>query len=135
LQAGNVNDVFQRPANETAARLLGADNVGYGLSVSASEMDIGNDIRLEVSGPALSPGKKVGWAIRPEQIHIGANARYPARAISIGEVHAGRRALSVEIGEANLRATVDPSLPLEIEACRVDIDPAALQVWSADAKQ
>jgi ABC-type Fe3+/spermidine/putrescine transport system ATPase subunit/ABC-type sulfate transport system permease component len=131
LQAGNVNAVFQRPVNETAARLLGADNVGYGICVSASEIDIGNDVKLAVAGPALSPGQKTGWAIRPEQIHIGVNGRYPAKIANIGQVHAGRRALNIEIGGASLRAAAGPSLLLAIGACRVDIDPAAVQVWSA----
>ena len=134
LQTGSVDDVFLRPVNEVAARLLGADNVGYGRTISPTQIDIGGGIQLVVAGSPLAPGRKVGWSVRPEQIRIGADARYPATIRSLGTTRAGRGTLCVEIGDAVVDAAADPSHLPQLGPCRADIDPLALQVWNIDAE-
>ena len=51
LQTGPTETVFRRPANETVARLLGAENVAFGIAVAADQIEIGKGVRLTVSAP------------------------------------------------------------------------------------
>ena len=132
MQAGKVEAVFLRPVNEGAARLLGADNVGHGMVVAEGRIDVGSGVLLDIAGPALSPGWRVGWAVRPEQIRMRRDARYPATIRSIGDRRAGQRSLRIEIGNSVLRAVADPGGSLELGPCRVDVDPDALQVWNVE---
>ncbi len=135
MQAGKVEAVFLRPVNEGAARLLGADNVGHGMVVAEGRIDVGSGVLLDIAGPALSPGWRVGWAVRPEQIRMRRDARYPATIRSIGERRAGQRSLRIEIGNSVLRAVADPGGSLELGPCRVDVDPDAVQIWNIDDAQ
>ena len=89
LQTGSVSEVFLRPANEIVARLLGAENVGYGRAVAPNCIEVGNEVRLAVSGPPLVPLKRIGWSVRPEPIRFAEEAPYPARILHVGEVRDG----------------------------------------------
>ncbi len=129
MQSGPVEAVFQRPANEAAARLLGAENIMAGRAVAPDRIDVGG-VLLEVSGPSL-PGGLVGWAVRPGSVRLGGEHAYPGQLLQVGEVRAGQRSLAVRIGEAELRVTADPGEPHSPGHCRVSIDPAAIQVWPA----
>jgi molybdate transport system permease protein len=133
MQTGQVEEVFLRPVNETAARLLGADNIGYGRAVAHTQVDVGSGVALSVAGPPLIPGRRVGWSVRPEQVRVGPEGRYPATIQSVGELRAGQRALWVQFGEVSLRAVADSAGLREPGRCRIDIDPGAVQIWSLEA--
>jgi ABC-type sulfate/molybdate transport systems ATPase subunit/ABC-type sulfate transport system permease component len=129
LQSGPVSSVFLRPANETVARLLGAEIIGYGRSVGPDRIDVGDDVQLAVGGPPLEPHKHVGWSVRPERIRFAHDAPYPARLLRVGEVRDGQRSLTIQLGAAVFRVMADPGAATQ-GPCRVGIDPQALQIWT-----
>jgi ABC-type Fe3+/spermidine/putrescine transport system ATPase subunit/ABC-type sulfate transport system permease component len=129
LQSGPVSSVFLRPANETVARLLGAEILGYGRVVGRDRIDVGDGVQLVVGGPSLEPGSRVGWSVRPERIRIARDAPYPARLLHVGEVRDGRRCLTIQLGAAVLHVTADPGVAAQ-EPYRLGIDPLALQIWT-----
>ncbi len=129
LQSGPVDAVFQRPASEAAARLLGARTVASGRVTAPGRIDVGGTC-LRIDGPPLPPGP-VGWAVRPGSIRVGAVRGAPGTVIQAGETRAGQRQLRVRIGTAVLEALAEPGDATEPGPCRVAIDPAAIQVWPA----
>jgi molybdate transport system permease protein len=130
LQSGETEAVFARPANETAARILGAENVAFGVAVDEGQIDIGNGLRLVVAGPPLVRGERVGWSVRPEHIRLTDNGRYQARIHDIASFGNALR-LSVSIDDIPLSVLAERSLTPVPGPCRLDIDPASIQVWQA----
>jgi len=128
LQTGKTEAVFARPASETVARVLGAENVASGIAVGKDQIEIGEGVRLAVVGPPLLPGERVGWSVRPERIRLSADGRYEA---TIGDVASlgGMLQLSVRLGGIQLRVLTDPSFDPINGPCRLDIDPRSIQVW------
>lgn len=132
LQAGPAAAVFLRPASATAARLLGADMVCAGRAAGPQTIDIGGGIGLAVGAPALPLGAALGWAVRPDRVRPVAEAGYPATIEMVEPVRDGARGVTLRCGDARLRAVIDPSTPVSLgAACRIAIDPAAIQVWPA----
>ena len=129
LQSGPVEAVFQRPASEAVARLLGAENLAAARAVAPDRIDVGG-VLLTVSGPALFDGP-VGWAVRPGSVRLGGEHGYAGEVLQAGEVRAGQRRLVVRLGDARLHVTADPGGSPPAGGCRVSIDPAAIQVWPA----
>ncbi len=127
LQSGAVEDVFRRPANELAARLLGSENVAAGHATGPNCITVGG-VGIEVSGPPLRPGP-VGWAVRSGSVRFAGEHGYPAELVSAGAVRGGQRHLVVRIGDATLRVMADPGGSPTPGPCHVSIDPAAIQVW------
>jgi molybdate transport system permease protein len=132
LQYGPVEAVFQRPANEVAARLLGAENIAAGRAVAGDRIEVGG-VCLEVSGPPLTLGP-VGWSIRPTSVRLGSmrlggETSYPSEILHVSAISAGQRHLIVRIGDARLHITTNPNDAQSAGRCHVSIDPAALQVW------
>src|SRR6202040_3421268 len=76
LQTGTTEAVFKRPASETVARLLGAENVAFGIAVDEDQIEIGNGVRLAVAGEPMVHGERVGWSVRPEDIRLGDDGCY-----------------------------------------------------------
>jgi ABC-type Fe3+/spermidine/putrescine transport system ATPase subunit len=128
LQAGPVESIFSRPANETVAYLLGAENVSEGIAVADNQIAIDGGAILIVAGPALVPGKRVGWSVRPQRVRLCANGRYEATIESILTI-GGARDVLVRLGGALLRILADPSYGTPTNRCRLEIDPGAIQVW------
>ena len=130
LQAGKTEAVFARPANETVARVLGAENVAYGIAVDEGQIEIAGSVRLAVAGPPLVPGGRVGWSIRPEQIRLSNHGRYEATIEDIAPF-GGMLQLSVRLGNTSLFVRADRSFNQMNRLCRFDIDPSSIQVWEA----
>jgi molybdate transport system ATP-binding protein/molybdate transport system permease protein len=76
LQTGRTADVFRRPASETVARLLGAQNPGRGIAESVTRIAVGGGTLLEVAGPALEGGRPVGWSFSPDAARTSACGAY-----------------------------------------------------------
>ncbi len=131
LQAGPVETLFLRPASEAAARLLGAENVAHGQATAPDRIDLGGGVHLAVAGPPLTPGLRVGWAVRPEQIRL-ADTGHPAVIQHRDAARDGWQRVTLLLGDAVLQALIDPG-GVAADACRVSIDPAAVQVWPDDA--
>ncbi len=128
LQTGTTEMVFARPASETVARLLGAENVVFGTTVGESQIEIGKGVSLSVGGPPLVPNERVGWSVRPEYVRLSGNGRYEAAIEEVVSMGAMRQ-VSVRLGDVRLRLLADPSSISE--RCRLDIDPGSIQVWKA----
>jgi molybdate transport system permease protein len=128
LQSGSVREVFARPADETAARLLGAEVIGHGVVTTSETIDIGCATEMRVAGLGLTAGTRVGWAVRPHQLRLNERRGYRATLLRREPVHDGQRRVQVRLGENVLTFMADPNCPAE-GACRVDIDPEAIQVW------
>jgi molybdate transport system permease protein len=131
LQRGKTEAVFARPASETVARLLGAENVGFGIAVDDEHIEMGNGTKLLVKGPSLPRNERVGWSVRPEHIQISKDGAYEAiieDVISFG----GRFRLSVRIGDTTLLVLTAQLVDQTKALCRFDIDPRSVQVWKAE---
>lgn len=130
LQAGPVDDVFARPADETVARLLGADNMASGQVTNSGRIDVGNGIEVAVAGPRLRPGAQVCWSVNPGRIRIVADGPYHGTILGISRAVAGQGEAELQLGGALLRVVVDPGKDIRIGPCRMSIDPLAVQTWT-----
>jgi hypothetical protein len=55
-QVGPTDLIFSRPANETVARLLGAESVAQGAAATEDCVAIGAGVLLKVTGPKCRTG-------------------------------------------------------------------------------
>ncbi len=128
LQTGRTRDIFARPANETVARLLGAENIGEGLVVGADRIAIDEGVTLVVAGPPLRLGERVGWSFPATRARLTAEGRYqgfPERVLQV----ASERRLTVRFGAAHVWIFGDDRADASAKTCRLDIDPESVQVW------
>jgi ABC-type Fe3+/spermidine/putrescine transport system ATPase subunit/ABC-type sulfate transport system permease component len=130
LQTGKTEAVFTRPASETVARVLGAENLAFGIAVDDHQIEIGNGVRLVVAGPPIPQGERVGWSVRPEHIRLSDNGRYEATVEDIASF-GGMFQLSARLGNTQLLIVADRSSNQINGPCRIDIDPRSIQVWKA----
>jgi ABC-type sulfate/molybdate transport systems ATPase subunit/ABC-type sulfate transport system permease component len=135
LQVGPVNQVFARPASETVARLLGAENIAFGRVAAANCIDVGNGLRIEVAGPTLQVGARIGWSVRAESITITAAGDYPGMVVDIASPVAGRREIGLRLGDALFRASHQIGAPVGLGPCRLSLRPEAVQVWVISTEQ
>ena len=131
LQAGPVNTVFARPANETVARLLGAETVAAGVAISDDMIEIPGSLRLQVSGPALRPGSRIGWSARPDRLRIVRGGGHPCTILAVRPPIAGRQELRIRLGSVSLRVMQDAEATLQPGPAELAVPPAAVQVWQA----
>jgi ABC-type sulfate/molybdate transport systems ATPase subunit/ABC-type sulfate transport system permease component len=134
LQVGTVNEVFARPASEVVARLLGAENIAFGHAVGANCIDVGEGIQIEVAGPPLQTGARIGWSIRAENVAITAAGDYPGLVVDVAAPIAGRCDIGVRIGDALLRANQEIGASVGLGPCRIGLRPEAVQVWVISAE-
>ena len=128
LQAGPTAEVFGRPVSETVARVLGAAGRAQGVVVDADSIALTGEVRVQVLGPALSPGMRVGWSVPTAHVRLSATGRYYG--VVEGIVPLGlERQVIVRLGETRLRGLVAGTEARSGSACRFDIDPEAVQVW------
>jgi ABC-type sulfate/molybdate transport systems ATPase subunit len=131
LQSGPTADVFMRPANEMAARLLGAEFVAQGITADSAAIAVGDDAVLKVAGPPLQPGARVGWTAPPSRIRVGEHGPYQGRVEHVVPVGIGHQ-IAVRFGKSLILALAGYA-PLSCgSACRFDIDPDAVRIWPLD---
>jgi len=131
LQTGAVPTVFRRPANETVARLLGADNLAEGVVADARHIAIGGGVLVATAAPALLPGARVGWSFAPSRARLTPDGPYSGRVESMTTMGLVRQ-LVVRVGNASVRMFDGGKYAAPDAMCRFDIDPDALQVWPLD---
>ncbi len=131
LRCGPVEDVYRRPGSAAAARLLGADAVAAGRAIAPDRIAVGAGVEIAVAGPALTLGP-VGWCVRPSCIRLVAAGGVEACMLAADAARGGKRRVTLRLGHAVVRAALDPSQAAAPGPCRVEIDPAALQVWQED---
>ena len=128
LQAGPTETVFRRPANETVARLLGAEMTAQGVAADATSISVGAGVTLKFAGPPLQPNAAVGWSVAPARVRLNATGAYEGRIESVVPVGMQRH-LVIGIGNARIASTAGTTAPAPGETCRFDIDPDAIQIW------
>jgi ABC-type Fe3+/spermidine/putrescine transport system ATPase subunit/ABC-type sulfate transport system permease component len=128
LQSGPTRQVFARPANELAARLLGAEFVAEGIAVSPDTIAVGTDTLLQVSGPALQPGAEVGWTAPAWGIRVNEQGRYEGRVESVASIGVGQQ-IAIRFGKSLMTAVVGNAELSCGSTCRFDIDSDAVRVW------
>jgi molybdate transport system permease protein len=131
LQSGATEAVFLRPASETVARLLGAENAAEGVAVDERRIAIGGGVVLQVAGPPLRPGLPVGWSIRPGGVRLSAAGSYCGCIEGLVPLGLGSR-ITVRLGDSHIRLLSHRPHRLGEAPCRLDIDPGAIQVWPRD---
>ncbi|HZU89503.1 MAG TPA: ATP-binding cassette domain-containing protein [Stellaceae bacterium] len=128
LQSGPTEAVFLRPASETVARLLGAENAAAGVAVDGGRIAIGGGVALEVAGPPLRPGLPVGWSIRPGGVRLSVAGPYRGCIEGLVPLGLGSR-ITVRLGDSHIQLLTYRPHRLGEAPCRLDIDPCAVQVW------
>ena len=128
LQTDTTEALFARPASETVARVLGAENVAFGIAVEDDHIEIGNGVRLFVTGPPLPRNERVGWSVRPEHICLDENSSYEAVVEDITSF-GGMLQLSVRLGNTPLLVLTERSTDQINRRCRLNIAPRSIQVW------
>jgi molybdate transport system permease protein len=128
LQCGPVHQVFMRPANETVARLLGADNVAEGIVVDEHQIDVGSDVALTIAGLPLCRGERVGWSFPPARAEITPRGRYQGVVQGVTPVGIGRH-VTVRLGDARIAIFDGRTDATPAGQCKFDIDPNSIQVW------
>ena len=128
VQSGPTREVFMRPANGTVARLLGAQEIAEGAVLDDRRLDVGGGVLIEYAGPSLLPGARVGWCVSPAAIRIVRDGRYPGLAHSLFSAGVEDR-VKIQIGEARMTARVEGHVVSVGQACRVEIEPSAVQIW------
>jgi molybdate transport system permease protein len=128
LQTGPTEQVFRRPANETVARLLGADNVAEGVAADARHIVLADGTRVTVAGPALIPGQRVGWSFSPVRARITSNGPYQGTVEGVTSLGIGSH-VTLRVGDARVRILDGHSHPESGSPCNFDVDPDAIQVW------
>jgi hypothetical protein len=113
------------------ARLLGAEDVGEGIAIAENRIAIGGSDSLIVAGPALRPGARVGWSVRPDRVRLSATGCYEATIENVIAVGSACE-VSVRLGTGFLRFLADPSGRTLAGGCRLDIDPGSIQVWQTE---
>ncbi len=112
------------------------DNLLPGTAVGDGLIDvIGQPQRLDrciATNTDLPPGTAVLWCVRPNQVVIGSDGRYPARVTDV--IQLGTSApVTVRLEDGpELRAWMPSSGHLEVgDPCGVNIEPDAVSVWAA----
>jgi ABC-type Fe3+/spermidine/putrescine transport system ATPase subunit/ABC-type sulfate transport system permease component len=131
LQSGQTDQVFARPANEMAARLLGAEFVAEGIAADSTAIAVGDNALLKVAGPPLRPGARVGWTALSSRIRVSEHGHYEGRVERVVPVGVGRQ-MAIRFGKSLILALVGYAELSCGSACRFDIDPDAVRVWPLD---
>jgi ABC-type sugar transport system ATPase subunit/ABC-type sulfate transport system permease component len=134
LQAGPTDQVFARPASELAARLLGAEFTAEAIVAEPTALAVDADTLLEVAGPPLQPGARVGWSASSARIRVSERGRYQGQIESVTPIGTERQ-IAIRFGQSLIQALSGyASLPRG-STCRFDIDPDAVRVWPLESKR
>lgn len=128
VQVGTIREVFGTPASPEVARLLGIANLfpgrarlGGGIVCGELEIDAATD---------LVAGTPLWWCVRPEQVRVGAEAKFEARVlevIDLGSTGETVLQLSEEL-VIRRRGEIDFDLAPG-DRCRVDLPARAITAW------
>jgi hypothetical protein len=86
---------------------------------------------LEVGGPALRPGQRVGWGFSPAHARLDASGLYRGAVERVTAI-ALERQICVRLGNATIKLADGSTAAAPGDLCRFDIDPEAIQVWPLD---
>lgn len=131
LQAGPRRDVYGRPTSPQVARLLGIHNLTAGTAITADTLRAGT-LLLETMPGRIAAGTDVLWCVRPENVHLRPDGRYPATLLDIADLGAIMTAVVRLDGGPELRVRTTDAIDLRVgDPCAVDLDPSTISVWPA----
>ncbi len=136
LQAGPAVEVFRRPASPAVARLLQIENLLTGTAIGGGRIDVGGHPeqveRSIQTATELPAGTSVLWCVRPNQISVSRDGRYPGRIVDVVQLTTSV-SITVRLDHGpELEAWMANFDELEVgELCRISIEPAAVAVWAA----
>jgi molybdate transport system permease protein len=131
LQSGPTGDLFRRPANETVARVLGAETTGEGFVVGKDKIAIGGGATLDFAGPPLRTGERVGWSFSPACARTSAAGAYQGTVERVATVGIERR-IVVRFGGTRIWILDGEGRPLRGERCRFDVGPESVRSGPSD---
>ena len=128
LQVGPSRELFRRPASEQVARLLGAQNLAEGRVVGPRHIDVGEGTVVEVGGPDLVVGQRVGWSSPPAHVRLAQDGPYCGTICEVQPVGGvfelvaklGHNVISLRAGEGGIAPGT---------TVRFVIDQEFVQVW------
>ncbi|QOY94728.1 ABC transporter ATP-binding protein [Massilia sp. UMI-21] len=141
-QIGTPTEVYERPANRFVAGFLGSPSMNFVAGRLEGELDEARDARRRFSAGALAldlgpdcvvPAGAVTLAVRPEDIHIGADGPLQA-SVTLVEPMGNHQVVWLDCGGQQLSSIVHDPRPLAsgqavrfaIDASRVSLfDPAS----------
>jgi molybdate transport system permease protein len=130
LQAAPTQIAYQRPLSAQVARLLGAEHCSDGIVAAPDAIAAGAGTMVEVAGPALPPGRRVQWSFPPGKAQVHRGGRYEGTVEQVVAAGLDLR-LTVRLGDTHVRILTDPGDWAPGRNCRFDLDPRAIQVWTA----
>lgn len=130
LQSGPTQALFRRPANETVARLLGAEYIEHGTCHNPGQIAIGCETFISVAEPELTTGERVGWSVSAGGARFAADGAYSGTIESAVTLGIDQRVI-VRIGDARIGFVAGGGALEPGSSCRIDIDPHSVQVWPA----
>jgi molybdate transport system permease protein len=131
LQFGRTEHVYQRPATAQVARLLGAEHASDGMVAAEGAIAVGPEAVLEVAGPPLERGRRVKWSFPPGRARLSGGGRYAGTVDEI--IPAGLECrVTVRFGSTDVRIVAGRNDWILGQACRFDIDPRMIQVWTVE---
>ena len=128
LQAGPTHALFRRPASQQVARLLGAQLLAEGEVVGPRHIAAGAGTVVEVGGPDLVAGQKVGWSVPAAHVRLADDGPYGGTVREVQPV-GGVFELKVTVGHNVLALRCGDGGMASGQAVRFVIDREFVQVW------
>jgi molybdate transport system permease protein len=133
LQAGPCTEVFRQPVSPAVARLLKIENLLPGTALGDGVIDVTclpQHPRRIATTTRIDPGTAVFWSVRPNQVNVAGDGRYPAHIVDLVQLGTSV-AVTVELEDGpQLQASLADSDHLAVgDRCGVTIAPDAISVW------
>jgi ABC-type sulfate/molybdate transport systems ATPase subunit/ABC-type sulfate transport system permease component len=132
LQAGLIDEVFERPANMHVAELLGLRNVGSGMMRAHGLIEIGDGLVIEAPEPSIEAGRRVMWRVAARAIRPGSGPRSFDAIVDSVELRQGERFARVDAGGIQFDVALGDAEWREQVSRRFVVDPTGVSVWGAE---
>jgi molybdate transport system permease protein len=130
LQAGPQAEVFTRPADPHAARLLGATNLHHGRIVAPGVLHTAG-IDLDIGRRDHPPHAAVVWSIPPEHVELSETGGYPADVLDRIAMPGHDELTLLLPGALELTARTRPDASHALgSTCRVQLAAPAISTWT-----
>jgi ABC-type sulfate/molybdate transport systems ATPase subunit/ABC-type sulfate transport system permease component len=132
LQSGRLAEVYARPASPQVARLLGIQNLQYGVACGPRQIEAGG-VRLDAGEHGIPAGSPVLWCIRPENVYLDGARGYAAQVVDVVDLGAVSDVVVRLSGgpELRLRNGAFPEVSPGDPVC-LDLPAECISVWPAD---
>jgi ABC-type sulfate/molybdate transport systems ATPase subunit/ABC-type sulfate transport system permease component len=130
LQAGPIDDVFQRPASLRVAELLGLHNVGEGIVSAAGEIETANGLRLPCAYTALAVGTRVMWRVAPRALRATPDGAWTG-SLAGHTLRHGDRYVTIEMGGELFDIASEDAPRVTHDIQRFSIERDGVSVWAS----